>query len=81
MNKIDNPSKEKVKELTVNETLLLTQIHSLQIKNITLELRLIRMEKHFDQLIKHTKFPADTLAWGPKALMNILYIFLRDNSS
>lgn len=78
MNKIDNPSKEKVKELTVNETLLLTQIHSLQIKNITLELRLIRMEQHFDQLIKYTKFPASDLAWGPKALISKYNILIRD---
>ena len=59
---------KKVKEMSESESLLLTQIHSLQIKNITLELRLLRMEQHFDQLIKYTKFPADTLAWGKKPL-------------
>lgn len=69
---------EKVKELTKSETLLLAQIHSLQIKNINLELRLIRMEKHLEQIIHHTKFPANNLAWGQHALIGILYICIRD---
>jgi hypothetical protein len=69
--------KKEVK-LTTNETLLLAQIHSLQIKNITLELRLIRMEKHLEQIMHHTKFPASNLAWGPHALISILYVLISE---
>lgn len=77
MSSLQNKKVKKVKELSKTETLLLTQVQSLQIKNIMLELRLLRMEQHFDQLIKHTNFPADTLCWGQKPLMSIVYILLR----
>lgn len=70
MSKVETPSK-KVKELSPNETLLLVQIHSLQLKNISLELRLLRMEKHFDQILQHIQYPVNNLMFGPNALMSI----------
>jgi hypothetical protein len=69
---------EKAKKLSINETLLLAQIHSLQIKNINLELRLLRMEKHLEQIMHHTNFPASNLAWGPQALISILYLLISE---
>jgi len=68
MSSLQVESVKKVKELSQSDTLLLTQIHSLQLKNITLELRLIRMEQHLNQLIKHTNFPVSNLTWGPQPL-------------
>ncbi len=70
MSKVETPSK-KVKELSPNETLLLVQIHSLQLKNISLELRLQRMEKHFDQILQHINYPVNNLAWGQQPLISI----------
>jgi hypothetical protein len=65
-------------QITFNETLLLVQIQSLQLKNINLELRLQRMEKHLEQIIHHTKFPVSNLAWGQQPLISKLNILIWD---
>lgn len=64
MSSLQVESVKKVKELSEKESLLLAEVHSLQLKNIMLELRLLRMEQHLNQLIKHTNFPVSNLTWG-----------------
>ena len=71
----------KKEEMKPAEAKLLAEIHSLKLKNILLELRMKRMEAHFEQVLHHVKFPVDMLQWGLQPFVRISYTLTRVKKS